>query len=99
MTERRLTLACPRCASTANVGVAVVPTMGDSGLAVVDYDCRADAATTTSARPSTPPSASVATSADGFRDAAVTCSGATHLRRSSLGITPHRRGRGPTGAS
>jgi len=39
MTERRLTLACPRCASTANVGVAVVPTMGDSGLAVVDYNC------------------------------------------------------------
>ena len=39
MTDRWVRLDCPRCGATAAALVTVVPTMGDAGLAVIDYRC------------------------------------------------------------
>ncbi|RXZ46298.1 hypothetical protein [Agromyces binzhouensis] len=39
MTEHWRRVRCPRCGETSTALVAVVPTMGDAGLAVVDYRC------------------------------------------------------------
>lgn len=40
MTDRWARLDCPRCGASAAALVTVVPTMGDSGLAVIEYRCR-----------------------------------------------------------
>lgn len=39
MTDRWIRLDCPRCGANAAALVTVVPTMGDAGLAAIEYRC------------------------------------------------------------
>jgi hypothetical protein len=39
MTDRWVRVDCPSCGAAAAALVTVVPTMGDAGLAVIEYRC------------------------------------------------------------